>query len=136
MISALWDDAEKQVLVSLPPIEVVVPPTQAEIGKAEKAAETLTALPAKDEEASKPKIDAPKVLEKTEPLTALPTQWKRRSVPPDQDEEMVTKKAEAHLFLPRDRNKCLDVTSVEEEPNPQPKAARPVPEEAISLSKW
>ena len=54
----------------------------------------------------------------------------------DEALEMVTKKAEAHLFLPRDRNKCLDVTSVEEEPNPQPKAARPVPEEAISLSKW
>jgi hypothetical protein len=91
-VSALWDQAESEVvLVSLPPIEVV--PTQ--------QPEPLTALPAKEEE---------------QPSASKP--W-RRPLPPEK---------KADLFISPSIQ-----PSVEQEPKPQPEAARSQPEDEPEL---
>lgn len=73
-ILALWDEAERQVQVSLKPIEVVVLPPQGKV-------EPLTALPAQEAENE--------ALER--PAASKPN---RRSLPPDE-----VAKSKADLFI-------------------------------------
>lgn len=72
---------------------------------------------------------------KAETLTVLPAQWKRRPLPPDPDEEMVTKKAKADLFI---SPKLQPEIGVEQTHNRKPEPEKPVEpkqDEAISLNK-